>query len=92
MTVKPYIMTDNRDWEWVDRYAEKMGDKALVEYSRKLFNYLHSLPDETEIVISDVVKAENAELFTKCICRFQFEGTLNLQFSADFKRLRKYEL
>ena len=85
-------MKSSADWEWVDVYAKKIGDKALVDYSRKLFNYLHALPNDSETEVSRIVKRENEDLFAKLVCRYSYEGTLNLQFSADFKRIRKYEL
>lgn len=88
--VQQYLMTDNRDWEWVDRYSARMGDKALVEYSRRLYNYLHALPSGAELLISNLAERKNIELFTKCICRFQYEGSLHIQFSSDYTRIRKF--
>ena len=85
-------MKNSTDWDWVDRYAKKMGDKALVDYSHKLFNYLHALPDDSEIEVSRIVKRENEDLFAKLVCRYNYENTLNICFSADFKKIRKYEL
>ena len=92
MITQDNLMKSSTDWDWVDRYAKQMGDKALVDYSRKLFNYLHALPNDSETEVSRIVKRENEDLFAKLVCRFNYEGTLNLQFSADFKRIRKYEL
>ena len=86
------LMKSNKDWDWVDNYAELIGDKALVDYSRRLANYFYNLPDNTEIVINNIVKPDTEDLFAKCVCRFKVEGTFNLQFSSDFTRLRKYEL
>ena len=86
------LMRVNQDWDWVDAYAARMGDKALVLYSRNLFRYLYNLPDDSDIEISGIVKRENEDLFAKLVCRYNYEGKLNLQFSADFRRLRKYEL
>lgn len=86
------LMKDSRDWDWVDEYEKKMGLDALCKYSRELFNYLFNLPDESEIVIADIVKKENEDLFAKCVCRYSYEGTLNLIFSADMTKLRKHEL
>ena len=86
------LMKSSNDWDWVDHYSGKMGDKALVDYSHNLFNYLQALPDDSEIEIAGVVKPKNEDLFAKLVCRYNYEGTLNLQFSADFRRLRKYEL
>lgn len=85
------LMRSSRDWDWVDYYADRMGEKELVEYSRNLFRFLHSLQDDSEIIIENIVKADNEDLFAKCVCRYSYEGTLNLCFSADFKKLRKLE-
>ena len=85
------LMKNGADWDWVDRYAEQMGEKALVDYSRKLCAYLLALPDDSEVEIARIVNRKNEDLFAKLICRYNYEGTLNLQFSADFRRLRKYE-
>ena len=92
MITSENLMKNSADWDWVERYAKKMGDKALVDYSHKLFNYLHALPDDSETDISRIVKRENEDLFAKLVCRFNYENTLNLCFSADFKKIRKYEL
>ena len=92
MITSENLMKNSTDWDWVDRYAKQMGDKALVDYSRKLFNYLHALPDDSEIEVSQIVKRENEDLFAKLICRYNYENTLNICFSADFKKIRKYEL
>ena len=92
MITSENLMKNSTDWDWVDRYAKQMGDKALVDYSHKLFNYLHALPDDSEIEVSRIVKRENEDLFAKLICRFNYENTLNICFSADFKKIRKYEL
>ena len=92
MITSENLMKNSTDWDWVDRYAKQMGDKALVDYSHKLFNYLHALPDDSEIEISHIVQRKNEDLFAKLICRFNYENTLNICFSADFKKIRKYEL
>ena len=92
MITSENLMKNSADWDWVERYAKKMGDKALVDYSHKLFNYLHALPDDSETDISRIVKRENEDLFAKLVCRYNYENTLNLCFSADFKKIRKYEL
>ena len=92
MITQDNLMKSSTDWDWVDRYAKQMGDKALVDYSCKLFNYLHALPDDSEIEVSRIVKRENEDLFAKLVCRYNYENTLNLCFSADFKKIRKYEL
>ena len=92
MITQENLMKNGGDWDWVDSYSERMGDAALVKYSRELFNYLLSLPDDSEIEIAGIVKPKNEDLFAKLICRYNYEGTLNLQFSGDFRRLRKYEL
>ena len=92
MITSENLMKNSTDWDWVERYAKQMGDKALVDYSHKLFNYLHALPDDSETDISRIVKRENEDLFAKLVCRFNYENTLNLCFSADFKKIRKYEL
>ena len=92
MITSENLMKNSTDWDWVERYAKQMGDKALVDYSRKLFNYLHALPDDSEIEVSQIVKRENEDLFAKLICRYNYENTLNICFSADFKKIRKYEL
>lgn len=86
------LMQHSQDWDWVDQYAKKMGDARLVDYSRKLFSFLHNLPDDSEILIDTYVKKESEDLFAKCVGRFIYEGTLNLCFSADLTRLRKLEL
>ena len=92
MITSENLMKNSTDWDWVDRYAKQMGDKALVDYSRKLFNYLHTLPDDSEIEISHIVQRRNEDLFAKLVCRYNYENTLNICFSADFKKIRKYEL
>ena len=92
MITSENLMKNSTDWDWVDRYAKQMGDEALVDYSRKLFNYLYTLPDDSEIEVSRIVKRENEDLFAKLVCRYNYENTLNLCFSADFKKIRKYEL
>ena len=92
MITQDNLMKNSTDWDWVDRYAKQMGDKALVDYSHKLFNYLYALPDDSEIDISRIVKRENEDLFAKLVCRYNYENTLNLCFSTDFKKIRKYEL
>ena len=92
MITSENLMKNSTDWDWVERYAKQMGDEALVDYSRKLFNYLHALPDDSEIEVSRIVKRENEDLFAKLVCRYNYENTLNLCFSADFKKIRKYEL
>lgn len=92
MITSENLMKNSADWDWVERYAKQMGDKALVDYSHKLFNYLHALPDDSETEISRIVKRENEDLFAKLVCRYNYENTLNLCFSADFKKIRKYEL
>lgn len=92
MITSENLMRNSADWDWVERYAKKMGDKALVDYSHKLFNYLHALPDDSEIEISRIVQRKNEDLFAKLVCRYNYENTLNLCFSADFKKIRKYEL
>lgn len=92
MITSENLMKNSTDWDWVERYAKKMGDKALVDYSHKLFNYLYALPDDSETEVSRIVKRENEDLFAKLVCRFNYENTLNLCFSADFKKIRKYEL
>lgn len=86
------LMKSTNDWDWVDHYSQLMGDKALVSYSRRLANYFYNIPDDTEIVIEKIVKADTEDLFAKCVCRFMVEKTFNLQFSADFSRLRKSAL
>lgn len=91
MITQENLMKNGADWDWVDRYSQSMGDKALVDYSRKLFAYLLALPDDSEIEIARIVTRRNEDLFAKLVCRYNYEGTLNLQFSADFRRLRKYE-
>ena len=92
MITQENLMKNGADWDWVDSYCRQMGEKALVDYSRKLFCYLHALPDDSETEISRIVKTNNEDLFAKLICRYNYEGTLNIQFSGDFKRIRKYEL
>lgn len=92
MITSENLMKNSTDWDWVERYAKQMGDKALVDYSHKLFNYMHALPDDSETEISRIVKRENEDLFAKLVCRFNYENSLNLCFSADFKKIRKYEL
>ena len=92
MITQDNLMKNSTDWDWVDRYAKQMGDKALVDYSHKLFNYLYTLPDDSEIEISHIVQRKNEDLFAKLVCRFNYENTLNICFSADFKKIRKYEL
>ena len=85
------LMQSNRDWGWVDEYAKRMGDEKLCRYSRELFRFLYNLEDDSEIIITNYVKKESEDLFAKCCCRFVWEGSLNLQFSVDFTRLRKFE-
>ena len=92
MITSENLMKNSTDWDWVERYAKQMGDEALVDYSRKLFNYLHALPDDSEIEVSHIVQRKNEDLFAKLVCRYNYENTLNLCFSADFKKIRKYEL
>ena len=36
MITQENLMKNGGDWDWVDRYSELMGEKALVDYSRKL--------------------------------------------------------
>ncbi len=84
------LMRDSHDWDWVEHYAKLMSDRELVSYSRRLFNYLHALPDGTELEVRKLVKPENADLFAKLVCRYYFEKTIYLQFSADYTRIRKY--
>jgi hypothetical protein len=91
MITQENLMKNSADWDWVDRYSQSMGDKALVDYSRKLCAYLLALPDDSEIEIARIVTRRNEDLFAKLVCRYKYEGILNLQFSADFRRLRKYE-
>ena len=86
------LMKSSTDWDWVDHYSARMGDAELVKYSRNLFRYLSALPDNSEITIENIVKSENEDLFAKCVCRYSYEGTLNLCFSSDFKRLKKLDL
>lgn len=92
MITQENLMKNGGDWDWVDRYSELMGEKALVDYSRKLCAYLLALPDDSEVEIARIVNRKNEDLFAKLICRYNYEGTLNIQFSGDFRRIRKYEL
>lgn len=92
MITADMLMKNSLDWDWVDHYARLMGDRELVQYSRRLFNYLYALPDDAEVEIRKLVKPENADLFAKLISRYNYEGTLNLQFSADYTRIRKFEI
>lgn len=85
------LMAHSQDWAWVNEYAEKMGDRALVEYSHRLYTFLNDLPDGSVVEVERVVKAGNADLFAKCVSRFIYEGVLDLQFSADYRRIRKWD-
>lgn len=86
MSVAPYLPTN---WEWVDLYEKKMGLTALVAYSRKLHSYFYHLPEGAMVEISDLVRYENLDLFTKCITRFMTEGSLKLQFYDNYSKIIK---
>ena len=79
------------DRQWIDDYKSKLGEKEYQIYANKVYDFIQAMPIESEIVISKFVAAANEDLFAKTVCALVYMECFNLQFSADFTKLRKFE-
>ena len=91
MITRDNLMKDTSDIAWQEKYKQKMGVHAYKAYINSLYAYIEKMPENSELVITNIVKTENEDLFAKSVCRFHLLGCFNLQFSSDFTRLRKFE-
>ena len=85
------LLKNYDDREWIAQYESKMGKEDYQRYANKVYDFIQEMPAESEIIVSKFVAAANEDLFAKHVCRLAFMECFNLQFSPDFKKLRKFD-
>lgn len=61
----PYL-TDSNDW--IAPCAESMGWDSLAAYYNRVFLRLLQMPAGSHLVVTDIVRPDNYELFLHCAC------------------------
>ena len=79
------------DRGWIEEYKQSMGEANYQAYANKVYKFIEDMPEDSEMLIEKYVKDENLDLFAKHICRLAYLECFNLQFSADFTKLRRLE-
>jgi len=59
-----------RNWDWWHTYEQKMGEKELIEYSRKVYMFFMQMKPGSFFSIEKNVKENNRDLFIKLCCMF----------------------
>lgn len=70
------------------KYANLKG-LTLNEYLEKVCAELNKLPEGKSLVIENVVSSENIETFIQCACIYVLECKAAVEFSNDYKSLKR---
>ena len=81
----------DKNTDWIDRYAKKIGFDAIYEYQDKVYSALEKLGKGRHYDIVRDVPEEMWELFIKLACMY-FEKDGELYFEDDFTKIYRNKL
>lgn len=90
MITSANLMQNSLDSAWYQKYRAEMGREKFHAYVNKVFIFLDKMEENKPVEIAKFVKAENEDLFAKCVCWFLYENLLPLQFSDDYRFITKF--
>lgn len=88
MITRQNLMQNSRDVAWFHTYTSLMGKDKFYSYANSLFDFLDKAAPG-KIMIEPLVKAENEDLFAKCVSWFIYENLLPIHFADDFTYIQK---
>ena len=85
MDFKSFIPESVSDRSWLESYEAKMGEKELMSYKNKIYDFLNKLEVGQSINVEEWCHADNYDLFMKIAFCFLLERNGEYRFEDGYK-------